>query len=164
MVVALAILVVVGAAVLAYGWFEAGWLRRRVLEVRVEGLPSALDGLRVAHLSDFHLGVPGRGRVAAEAAVDWVAERRPDLVCLTGDLLSRSRGRSLLEALLARVEPFFVFGNHDIGVGRDPFARRGDPTGLPGTLLRDESHIVELRGRSVQIVGVDPQSYSARRA
>ena len=164
MAIALTIVVVVSAAVLAYGWFEAGWLRRRVLEVRIEGLPPELDGLRIAHLSDFHLGVPGRGRVASEAAVEWVADRRADLICLTGDLLTRARGRPLLEKLLARVEPFFVFGNHDIGVGRDPFARQSDLSGLPGTLLRDEGRLVELRGRSVQIVGVDPRSYSVRRA
>ena len=151
-------------ALLAYGWFEAGWLRTRVREVRIDGLPRELDGLRVAHLSDFHLGSPGRGRVAVEAAVEWVAERRPELVCLTGDLLSHSRGRSLLEALLERIEPFFVFGNHDVGVGRDPFARGGDLTGLAGTLLRDDARTIELRGRPVQLVGVDPRSYASRRA
>ena len=163
MVAVLSLVLVLGAALLAYGWFEAGWLRTRVREVRIDGLPPELDGLRIAHLSDFHLGVPGRGRVAVEAAVDWVAERRPDLVCLTGDLLSHSRGRSLLEALLERVEPFFVFGNHDVGVTRDPFARRGDLTGLAGTLLQDDARTIELRGRRVQLVGVDPRSYASRR-
>ena len=58
------------------------------------GLPPELDGLRIAHLSDFHLGVPSRGRRAVERAVRWVAERRPDLVCITGDLLSRPRGEA----------------------------------------------------------------------
>ena len=43
-------------AAAAYGCYEAGWLRTRVLEVAVPGLPIALDGLRIAHLSDFHLG------------------------------------------------------------------------------------------------------------
>ena len=164
MLVLLVLALLLAAALLAYGWFEAGWLRTRVRDIRIDGLPVALDGLRVAHLSDFHLGLPGRGRVAAAAAVDWVAERRPDLVCLTGDLLSHPRGRPLLEALLERVEPFFVLGNHDVGVRRDPFAKRGDLTNLPGTLLRDEARTVEVRGRPVQVVGVDPRSYSGRRA
>ena len=48
---------VVAALAMAYGWFEAGWLRTRVLEVAVAGLPEELDGLRIAHLSDFHLGL-----------------------------------------------------------------------------------------------------------
>ena len=77
---------------MAWGWFEAGWLRRRVVEVELEGLPRELDGLRIAHLSDLHLGVPSRGRRAVVDAVDWVIERRPDLVCITGDLVSRRSG------------------------------------------------------------------------
>ena len=57
----------VAASALAYGWFEAGWLRTRVLELPVDGLPPALDGLRVAHLSDFHFGPVSRGAVAGTA-------------------------------------------------------------------------------------------------
>ena len=83
----------VAAAALAYGWFEAGWLRTRVLELPVFGLPRELDGLRVAHLSDFHFGPVSRGRRAGLRAADWVRSREPDLVLVTGDLLSRPRGR-----------------------------------------------------------------------
>ncbi|HLE98835.1 MAG TPA: hypothetical protein VI540_02975, partial [Gaiellaceae bacterium] len=83
-------------AALAWGWFEAGWLRRRIVEVELEGVPAELDGIRIAHLSDFHLGVLGRGRRASENGVAWVAERKPDLVCVTGDLLSRPSGTPLL--------------------------------------------------------------------
>ena len=46
---------------LGWGWFEAGWARLRRLELELPGLPPELDGLRIAHLSDFHLGVPSRG-------------------------------------------------------------------------------------------------------
>jgi len=92
-VIWLAPLLVAALALLAYGLFEAGWLRRRVLEVTIPGLPEELDGLRIAHLSDFHLGIPSRGRVATERAVAWVAARKPDLVCVTGDLVSHPRAR-----------------------------------------------------------------------
>ena len=52
----------------AYGWFEAGWLRTRVVEVPIDGLPDALDGLRIGHLSDFHLGAPlSRGQPCERA-------------------------------------------------------------------------------------------------
>ena len=95
-----AALVAAAALALAWGWFEAGWLRRRVVEVELTGVPPELDGLRIAHLSDLHLGVPSRGRKASEDAVAWVAGRRPDLVCLTGDLVSRRSGLPALERLL----------------------------------------------------------------
>ena len=86
------------AAGLGWGWFEAGWVRLRALELEVPGLPPELDGLRVAHLSDFHLGVPSRGVRAVERAVEWTAGRRPDLVCVTGDLLTHPRGEPRLRS------------------------------------------------------------------
>src|SRR5205807_9836814 len=86
---------VVGAAV-GWGWFEAGWVRLRAVEVSLRRLPVELGGLRIAHLSDFHLGLPSRGSRAAERATDWVTERGPDLVLITGDLVSRPRGEAML--------------------------------------------------------------------
>ena len=156
----------VAAAALAYGWFEAGWLRTRILDMPVEELPPELEGIRIAHLSDFHLGVPSRGLVAVERAIDWVVVRRPDLVCITGDLLSRPRGEPLLRRVLGRLGPAYaVLGNHDYARSRDPFSRPVDIDELGSTaLLFDESRLVELRGVPVQIAGVDPRSYSRGRA
>jgi predicted MPP superfamily phosphohydrolase len=152
-------------AALAWGWFEAGWLRKRVLEVELEALPNELDGLRIAHLSDLHLGVPGRGRRAAEEAVAWVVERRPELVFLTGDLVSRRDGLPLLERLLAQLPGcVVVLGNHDFADSRDPFSERIDGDELDRlegiTVLFDAATERGVRGRRVQIVGVDPRSYA----
>jgi predicted MPP superfamily phosphohydrolase len=154
------------AAGLAYGWFEAGWVRLRVLELELEGLPRELDGVRIAHLSDFHLGMPSRGERAVARAVDWVAERRPDVVCITGDLVSRRRGSALLAALLDRLpaDPYAVLGNHDFAISRDPFSQPVQIVELPrGRLLADESVEVELRGVRVELGGVDPRSWIAKR-
>ena len=156
-------------AALAWGWFEAGWLRRRVLEVELEGIPPELDGMRIAHLSDFHLGVPSRGRRAVEDAVRWVAERKPDLVVVTGDLVSRRRGARELKRLLPRLgQVFVVLGNHDYADSRDPFSQRVDASildAIPGvTLLEDETVEVDLRGRRAQLVGVEPGTYARRDA
>jgi predicted MPP superfamily phosphohydrolase len=140
-----------------------------VLEVPLAGIPAELDGLRIAHLSDFHLGVPSRGLRAVREAVAWVAERRPDLVCITGDLVSRRSGTPELERLLERLGPcFVVLGNHDFADSRDPFSQRVDPETLAevagATLLTDESIVVTARGRRVQLVGVDPRTYARREA
>ena len=166
-IVAVALLLV--ALAVAWGWFEAGWLRKRVLEVELEGVPPDLDGLRIAHLSDFHLGVPSRGRRAVVEAFAWVVEREPDLVCITGDLVSRRSGLPLLEELLAELPGcFVVLGNHDLASSRDPFSQRVEPeelAAIPGaTLLTDESIDVAARGRRVQLIGVDPRTYAKRSA
>jgi predicted MPP superfamily phosphohydrolase len=154
------------AAGLGWGWFEAGWVRLRALDVTLDRLPAELDGLRVAHLSDFHLGLPSRGSRAVERAVEWVRVRRPELVCVTGDLVSRPRGEQLLRALLAELESaYVVLGNHDVEHSRDPFSRAAGLTDLaPAHLLVDENATVELRGRRVQIVGVDPRAYRQRKS
>jgi predicted MPP superfamily phosphohydrolase len=114
------------------------------------------------HLSDFHLGVPSRGRRAVERAVEWTVERRPDLVLVSGDLLSRRSAERLLRDLIGALPNCFaVLGNHDFGISRDPFADRRSVRDLGETavLLMDDARSIELRGRRVQIVGVDPRSY-----
>jgi predicted MPP superfamily phosphohydrolase len=166
-------LVALALGALAWGWFEAGWLRKRVLEVELPGLPPELDAMRVAHLSDLHLGLPSRGQRAVADAFAWVAERRPDLVLVTGDLVSRRSGlarlRGLLEGLADGGLPCFaVLGNHDLADSRDPFSESidgGELEGMRGlTLLSDEAVETEARGKRVQIVGVDPRTYGRREA
>jgi predicted MPP superfamily phosphohydrolase len=145
---------------LGWGWFEAGWVRLRELDVEVPGLPVELDGLRIAHLSDFHLGVPSRGAHSVDRAVDWAAERRPDLVAITGDLLTHPRGETRLRRVVDRLPlpAFAVLGNHDVAISRDPQARASNLTDLaPATLLRDEGVMVELRGKRVWIAGTHPR-------
>jgi uncharacterized protein len=129
--------------------------------VPLRRLPPELDGLRIAHLSDFHLGVPSRGTRSVERAVEWVEERQPDLTLISGDLLSRPRGEKRLRRLLERLpRAYAVLGNHDYAASRDPFSRAVDLVDLaPARLLADEAETIELRGRTVQVVGVDPRSY-----
>jgi uncharacterized protein len=157
----------IAAAGLGWGWFEAGWVRLRTVHVPIARLPAELAGLRIAHLADFHLGQPSRSRRAVRRAVDWVAERRPELVCISGDLVSHPRGERLLRELLERLgdRTYAVLGNHDVEHSRDPFSRSAGLTDLaPARLLVDESETVEVRGHRVQIVGVDPRTYRQRRA
>jgi predicted MPP superfamily phosphohydrolase len=141
-------------------------VRLRALDVPLAGLPAELDGVRIAHLSDFHLGLPSRGAVAVERAVDWVARRRPELVCLSGDLLSRGSGEERLRSLLARLpEPAFaILGNHDFAISRDPFSEPTRMTDLGAVrLLSDDGAWLELRGRRVYVAGSDPRARWTRR-
>jgi uncharacterized protein len=155
-----------GLATAAWGQFEAGWVRLRTLEVPLPGLPAELSGLRIVHLSDFHLGFPSRGEHAVHRAVRWTVEREPDLTAITGDLLSRPSAEPRLRMLLNRLPgSFAVLGNHDFASSRDPFSKPSAVTELGTTaVLSDEARTVELRGRRVQVVGVDPRSYQQRTA
>jgi uncharacterized protein len=129
-------------------------------EVVLADLPPELDGLRIAHLSDFHLGVPGRTRHAVETAVDWVEARRPDLTLISGDLLTRARGEATLRRLLPRLpNAYGILGNHDLAISRDPFVERTFLRDLsPVRLLSDEGVTLDVNGRRVHIAGADPRS------
>ncbi len=141
-------------------------MRLRAVEVALPRLPEELAGLRIAHLSDFHLGLPSRGAHAVERAVEWVVKRDPELVVVTGDLVSRPRGEPMLHELLRRLDgAYVVLGNHDVEHSRDPFSRAAGLTDLaPAQLLVDEAVTVELRGKQVQLVGVDPRAYRQGRS
>ena len=141
-------------------------MRLESVDVPLRCLPPELDGLRIAHLSDFHLGLPSRGTRSVRRAVEWVEDRQPDLTLISGDLLSRRRGEPLLREFLGRLPNCFaVFGNHDYGVSKDPFSQAIQLEELsPARLLTDEAETIDFRGRKVQIVGVDPRAYRAGRA
>jgi hypothetical protein len=130
-------------------------------DVELPWLPPELDGLRIAHLSDFHLGVPSPGARAVERGVEWTRNRAPDLVAITGDLLTHPRGEPRLRELVERLpQPTFaVLGNHDLAIARDPWARPSNLVELrPARLLDDEGEMLELRGKSVWIAGVHPRT------
>ncbi len=123
-------------------------------------MPDELRGLRIAHLSDFHLGVPGRGAHAVEQAAEWVAQQQPDLTLISGDLLTRRSGEPLLRRVVSALPNCYaILGNHDLAISRDPFVERTLLRELePATLLSDEGVTIELRGRPVYIAGADPRS------
>ena len=150
----------VALAAAGWGWFEAGWVRLARRRIAVPGLPPGLDGLRIVHISDLHLGLPSRGSAAASRAVGWAVERDPDLTLVTGDLVARPRGEARLRELLTDLPRCYaILGNHDLAISRDPFSTPVDPVDLgPATLLVNEGRYVEVRGHRIWIAGLDPRS------
>lgn len=51
-------------------------------DVRIEGLPADLDGLKIVHLSDLHIVRLGKRE---ERALRLIERVKPDIICLTGD-------------------------------------------------------------------------------
>lgn len=154
---------------LVWGSVEARCLRYRTRDIRLAGLPAELEGVTILHVSDVHAG-HGPGLAMLERAAAWSEELRPDLVALTGDLVTRARGVQRLQkaaaalAATAGVGAFAVLGNHDHGDATDPFADGTGVDELEGfQLLPSIGCSFELRGRSVSIVGVDAGGFPRRR-
>ena len=150
----------------AWGLFEAQWLRERTLEVPVAGLPPALDGLSILHLSDFHAGTPSLNMRALRKAIDFGVLARPDLVAVTGDIVCHPRAIPQVAAELARLSPplgtFAVTGNHEVASTNDPFSQPvvvEDWSPAQVELLRDRSATVRHGGVAIEIAGSDADTW-----
>lgn len=126
-------------------------------EANLSRLPAPLDGLRVAHLSDIHVG----GAMDLEKLMR-VAEltnaARPDIVLHTGDFLTHRTGdfdAPLYEALATIRAPlgqWACLGNHDYD-NAPRFVRRLARAGV--TALRDEVVTIDARGHPLEIAGLE---------
>ena len=111
----------------------------------------ALDGLRIAHLTDLHVGKLTPIHVF-ERAVATTNAAEPDLVVLTGDFVCYSQ--AYLDALEEVVAGFHapvigVLGNHDHWCGADAVRaalRRGGVE-----LLANAHTTITLRHQRLQV-------------
>lgn len=123
-------------------------------EVTVPGLPAELEGMRVALLSDLHLGTrfdgPWMARLAAR-----VSEQKPQLILLAGDLIDGDVRRVRpMTAELARLQAplgvWGVLGNHDVYSGPDSAVELLRGAGV--RMLLDESGVA---APGLRIAGVN---------
>jgi predicted MPP superfamily phosphohydrolase len=132
-------------------------LRVEKRELELPGWPRELDGLRVVHLSDIHVG-GGMTRDRLLAMAELANEAEPDLVAHTGDFLTHRNGdfdAPLYEALARIRAPYgqwACLGNHDFD---DPerFVRKLTAAGV--VVLRDRTARIEVRGQPLEIAGAD---------
>jgi predicted MPP superfamily phosphohydrolase len=111
--------------------------------------------LRVAHLTDLHVGLI-TPHAAQRAAVRLANASRPELVALTGDFVGfghRYLGRltSIVAAFEAPVVA--VLGNHDHWAGAAEVRAALERAGA--LVLQNEWSELRIRGQALQVVGVD---------
>ncbi|HZR83558.1 MAG TPA: metallophosphoesterase [Candidatus Binatia bacterium] len=126
-------------------------------EIELPRWPRALDGLRVAHLSDIHVG-GGMNRDRLLHVAELTNRARPDVVLHTGDFLTHRSGAfdaPLYEAL-ARIEAphgqWACLGNHDFD---DVERLVGRLTASGVTVLRNRAETIAIEGQPVEIAGAD---------
>ena len=119
--------------------------------------PTALDGLRVAHLSDIHVGGEmDRSKLLHVAALTNAA--KPDIVLHTGDFLTHRTGDfdlPLYEALARINAPhgqWACLGNHDFDAP-DRLVRYLRQSGV--TTLRDQVTALSIDGQPLELAGLD---------
>jgi predicted MPP superfamily phosphohydrolase len=102
---------------------EPGSLRNEDYEIELPGWPVACDGLRVAVLTDLHVGSPFNGLDKLDRIIALTRHARPDLILLAGDYVIHGvpGGRftppeeiaAALRELSAPLGVWAVLGNHD---------------------------------------------------
>jgi len=139
-----------------------GRLRYRLVPVDVPlaHLPPSLDGLRIVHLSDLHIG-DFVSRAALRRAVDLANTAQPDLAVLTGDLITSARdpleeGIAALSRLRAPLGIWGCHGNHERAAGVETRAQAlWAHYGMH--LLRQQCAELSWHGGRFNLLGVDDQ-------
>ncbi|MFI5315240.1 MAG: metallophosphoesterase [Myxococcota bacterium] len=127
------------------------------VEIPLARWPRALDGFRIAQISDIHIG-PLRDRRFSRHLTERVNALAADLVCVTGDLVDGS-ARLLADEvapfgdLRARHGAFFVTGNHDHYSGADAWVQVVERLGL--VPLRNRNVEIRRDGAAFTLAGVD---------
>lgn len=112
----------IGALVFIYMWIGLLVIPNHVnverVEMEFENLPQEFDGYRIVVFSDTHLGTYNGDTKFIEKCVDSINALNPDLICFTGDLVSRRSDEALpykdvLSRLHARDGVVSILGNHD---------------------------------------------------
>ena len=133
------------AAGLYGGLYEKDATVEREILVPVMNLPATLRGLRVAQLSDVHLGW-FLGLDELKALLERTAAGKPDVLVITGDLFDNRR---LIRDAAALVDGFvdafplgiwYIFGNHEHYRGIDEV--RAALAGTRVHLLDNEAAVV----------------------
>jgi predicted MPP superfamily phosphohydrolase len=130
--------------------------RIRKITVSIPDLPERLDGTRIAHVTDTHVGKFTRGEVL-DRIVEATNALDADLVLFTGDLINDTShdlpvATRMINRMCGRSGVFLIEGNHDLFDGAELFEEGVRAAGIQ--MLRNQSATVSVRGERVQLLGI----------
>lgn len=141
-------------AVCVYGFFEARQIRTEHLVIRTHRMPAHVGRLRIAQISDVHLGLIVRDQ-RLDQILDRVRAAAPDMLVSTGDLIDGQLDQ--IGALVRKIREvqtplgkFAVTGNHEFYAGLDKALAFTRQAGF--TVLRGEARSV---AGVLNVAGVD---------
>ncbi|MFO0599667.1 MAG: metallophosphoesterase [Myxococcaceae bacterium] len=139
----------------AKNWLGPYGFEQTSVELIVDGLDPAHDGLRIAQISDIHVGCM-TPETRVRGAIETINALQPDLVVLTGDFVTASKQPVPLvgEQLAGLSAPTIaVLGNHDHFVDPVNVSKTLDRCGY--AVLQNEHAVLRPRGVKLTVFGVD---------
>lgn len=145
-----------GAGALGWAEHDTLTLKLRELNLYYPNLPLALEGKTICQLSDLHLESL---RISPERIQQSVMTRKPDLLVITGDIISTrtdlDKLAPYLEGLTAPYGNFVVLGNNDYSHLSHTLLNRylKQFTGIGWTPLVNDA--VYLPNLNLWVIGID---------
>jgi predicted MPP superfamily phosphohydrolase len=141
---------------------EPGRLVIREETIQIDNWPPALDGLRIAVLSDIHVDNWFITEKKLRTIVERTNQRQPELIVILGDYIAgggRTEARVEPEVFVAVLKDFraplgvySVLGNHDWWYNGVKVRKALEQSGIK--VLENESAKVDARGASFWLVGL----------
>lgn len=131
-------------------------VRTRELDAPIAGLPIELEGMKIAHLTDMHVG-RFTGRKVLDLMIEETAACAPDMVVVTGDIIDYAlkdlpEAVAALQKLRAPYGLYICEGNHDLFESVEGF--RDGVTGGGLRLLLNEWESVRIGKHRIDVGGI----------
>jgi predicted MPP superfamily phosphohydrolase len=138
-------------------FIEPNRLVVREQTIEIENWPQQLDGLRVAVISDIHVGASFITDEKLRTIVTRTNERQPELIVILGDYMTKAHippevFGATLRGFSAPLGTYSVLGNHDAWYNVESVRRGLEQNGI--RVLENEVQQLNVRGTSLWLVGL----------
>ena len=138
------------------------FLEKSDVSIQSEKFPDGFQNIKIAIVSDFHIGRGPLEKWRAERILKAVNAQEPDIILFLGDYtngyfyqssLTTQELTEYLSRFSARIGKFGVLGNHDIAYGEDLIMKVLADSSI--TLLRNSNAFVSTPHGDIYIAGIN---------